>query len=425
MAVTHYGYLFVALSLGGPSLAQAAAEDSVHDCQKVVRLAGQRYVNNTLKTVEKCLERASAYVIDNGGSIDDAASVCVRSFLKLYNSADPTKTIEAKFRAQVAEACDPSINAELEHTASQVLGIGTRDLHASTLGTWCAWFGGDGSIDSIDEWTDCLVAGNACSAQTALSVHFPRALEWLTDMEVTLNAQTPPPADALVALVAVRDALEGGDSDQIVEQRCGASLFPATGQTTAYTAIRTGAGSPSAVDEDGTLRVGTTLRYIDNGDGTIRDQNTGLMWEKKVTGDGVPNPANLHDADNSYVWSEVIAMGTDSIWDWLDDVNAEGGVGFAGHSDWRVPNLKELQSIVDYENENPAVHSIFHDPATCATCSDITEAACTCTDAITYWSSTTRKPNTAQAWNVDFSDGAISGNGKGGARRVRAVRLGH
>ena len=61
-----------------------------------------------------------------------------------------------------------------------------------------------------------------------------------------------------------------------------AGAFPASGQTTAY-----GPGS------DGDVQAGATLSYTDNGDGTMTDNNTGLMWEKKDDAGGI------HDMDNS------------------------------------------------------------------------------------------------------------------------------
>src|SRR5258708_14657161 len=59
------------------------------------------------------------------------------------------------------------------------------------------------------------------------------------------------------------------------------------------------------------LVVGTALaqaedRFIDNGDGTISDTQTGLMWGEK-TGNprGLPNPTDVHDVKHRYVWSDV------------------------------------------------------------------------------------------------------------------------
>jgi hypothetical protein len=50
---------------------------------------------------------------------------------------------------------------------------------------------------------------------------------------------------------------------------------------------------------------------------------------------------------NIYAWSGNGSQET--IWDWLEELNNEqGGQGYAGHTDWRIPNLRELQSMVDY-----------------------------------------------------------------------------
>ncbi len=191
--------------------------------------------------------------------------------------------------------------------------------------------------------------------------------------------------------------------------------FPATGQTTAYPADKN--GNPGAVvPDDGTVQAGKTLNYKDNGDGTITDKVTGLMWEKKSDDGG------LHDKDNAYPWS---SSGTDTIWDWLDDVNAEGGKGFARHRDWRIPNVRELQSIVDYEiaSPGPTVASAFN--TNCINGSTVFTGSCTA--AAVYWSSSTYVGNSVLAWVVDFTGGSVLNGdlvGKNNARRVRAVRGG-
>ncbi len=158
----------------------------------------------------------------------------------------------------------------------------------------------------------------------------------------------------------------------------GLAILPASGQTTSY-----GAGS------DGDLQVGRAANYFDNGDGTISDLRTGLMWEKK--GDGLGS--GVHANWMSFTWS---ASGTEfdgtvvtGFLDVLNDVAGGGTACFAGHCDWRLPNSFELQSISDYEAESPGVPEVFHRSATCTGCTDITLTSCSCTESnSSYWTST-------------------------------------
>ena len=176
----------------------------------------------------------------------------------------------------------------------------------------------------------------------------------------------------------------------------------ATGQTTPYQANKNdGIGVPVDVPDDGTLQRGVTLRYQLRGDGTVEDRRTGLIWEVKCSACG----GGLHDVANTYRWS---GDGTEeTIWDWLDDINAEGGAGYAGHNNWRIPNRRELESLVDAELFDPSIDPIFGPTA-----------------ASDYWSSTTFAGNPSFAWNVFFDFGSVFAFGKSGAFHVRAVRGG-
>lgn len=188
----------------------------------------------------------------------------------------------------------------------------------------------------------------------------------------------------------------------------GRSVFPATGQTTTYVADRQGA-EEQPVDDDGSVRAGGTLDFVDNGDGTVTDLNTGLMWEKKADDGG------LHDWDLVYPWSRSTEA---TVWEWLDSINSEGGTGFAGYSDWRLPNRRELDSLVDFERAQPAIRPVFH--TNCGVGCSVT--TCACTIDKDYWSSTTSKINTNLAWTVDFQRGKGDDKLKSGRHRVRAVR---
>ena len=196
----------------------------------------------------------------------------------------------------------------------------------------------------------------------------------------------------------------------------GAIDLSVTGQTMMYPAEkRDGIMGAVAVPDDGMMQAGAPLSYTDNGDGTITDNNTGLMWEKKSDDGG------LHDKDRNHAWS-LGAATVDTVWDWLDDVNVEGGTGFAGYDDWRLPNAKELESIVHYENPTPTVARAFNNHCVAG----VTVLTGSCTADKGYWSSTTWARVTSRAWYVSFwdVDGGLSVGDKDSGYRVRAVRGG-
>ncbi len=196
---------------------------------------------------------------------------------------------------------------------------------------------------------------------------------------------------------------------------CEALAFPASGQTTAYQANKNdGIAGAVTVPDDGTVQAGADLSYTDNGDGTITDHRTGLMWEKKSADGG------LHDRNNSYYWSGNSVQET--VWDWLEDVNGEGVTGFAGHHDWRLPNVKELQSIVNYQSFSSAAPAAFN--SNCVTGTTVLTGSCTFQSA--YWSSSSLAGSTivGLAWAVNFDLGDVSWYFKSSNFRVRAVRGG-
>ena len=140
---------------------------------------------------------------------------------------------------------------------------------------------------------------------------------------------------------------------------------------------------------------GPALSYQDNGDGTITDLNTGLQWEKKVAGSGC-----LHCVNDTYTFANATTT-------FIDAVNAESGTGFAGFNDWRLPNVRELQSIVDYGRFDPTIDPAFGP-----------------TDAFFTWSSTSRAGAPSLAWEVNFLVGFVVESNKGQFFSVRAVRGG-
>lgn len=121
---------------------------------------------------------------------------------------------------------------------------------------------------------------------------------------------------------------------------------------------------------------------VDNGDGTVTDTSTGLMWQQSTSN------------TNLLPWTAALS--------YCEDLT------LAGYTDWRLPNMKELRTIVDYKTCNPAIDTDYF-PDTML--SD-------------YWSSTTREVTPMNGWGIDFAYGQDYDYIKRDKYYVRAVRGG-
>ncbi|MGH7790099.1 MAG: DUF1566 domain-containing protein [Candidatus Binatia bacterium] len=176
-----------------------------------------------------------------------------------------------------------------------------------------------------------------------------------------------------------------------------------TGQTTCYDT----SGSPipcAGTGQDGEQQNGLARGYTDNGDGTITDLRTGLMWEKQ-SDDG-----SINDWDTTYTWTDALSV-------FIPALNSGGG--FAGHSDWRLPNRNELESLADLGRQNPAIDPIFN--TGCSPGCTVTTCSCTST-FLHYWTSTSNYWHTSTAWLVYFVDGDVNAFDKTTTYFARAVR---
>jgi len=130
---------------------------------------------------------------------------------------------------------------------------------------------------------------------------------------------------------------------------------------------------------------------MDNGDGTVTDKNTELTWMQCSVGqtwDG----STCSGTATTHQWDQATALATD----------------YAGHSDWRLPTLQELQSIVDYTTWYPAI--------------DTTSFPGTLPSG--YWSSSLQASNLSIVWVTSFHSGYDLGHDKLGNLYVRLLRGG-
>jgi len=150
----------------------------------------------------------------------------------------------------------------------------------------------------------------------------------------------------------------------------------------------------------GNLSYGVNL-FQNNGDGTISDLAIGLMWQQTDNGSGID-------------WEHALAY-----------AQTQNTANYLGHNDWRLPNTKELQSLVDYTrspgatnaaNVGPAINALF-------SCTGILNDGGKA-DYPYYWTSTSAIPKAngtyTYAWYVAFGR-AEDGNGEDlhGAGAVR------
>lgn len=149
---------------------------------------------------------------------------------------------------------------------------------------------------------------------------------------------------------------------------------------------QTGQEKSYASGDDGSLKKGIAWpspRFTDNGDGTVTDGLTGLLWEQKPS-------------------TKTLA--------WEDAVSYCARLSVGGRGDWRLPNFTELQSLMNAGVLAPArwlVKEGFDDLLNGF-----------------YWSSTTYAPNPINAWAAGMDSGSLSGTSKSHASYVWAVRGG-
>jgi len=87
-----------------------------------------------------------------------------------------------------------------------------------------------------------------------------------------------------------------------------------------------------------------TADLTDNGDGTITHHPTTLMWKRCLEG--------LSGVD--------CTTGAESLMTWQAALQHADGHSYAGHNDWRLPNIKELSSVVESSCYHPSINlSVF------------------------------------------------------------------
>ncbi len=239
----------------------------------------------------------------------------------------------------------------------------------------------DWRLPNVNEFESLVNAGEANSATWLISQGFVNVESVIHWTSTTLANDT---GSTLVVGVWGGGVSYGPKSNlyYVWPVRSGQSGAPTpseiwkTGQTTTY-----------AVGDDGDLEKGVAWpspRFTDNGNGTVTDKLTGLMWTKN---------ANL--AGGTKTWQQAL--------DYVKTLSA------GGHSDWRLPNRKELFSLIDYSKHNPPL------PAEATQIFQNVQLG-------DYWSSTTYAGNTSIGWFVNMVIGYVYISSKSDSNYVWPVR---
>lgn len=162
--------------------------------------------------------------------------------------------------------------------------------------------------------------------------------------------------------------------------------IPRTGQNTCYNEVGVVIACANT-GQDGDKHTGVvwpSSRFTDNKNGTVSDNLTGLIWLKDANctemAGGIDRSGGLLNWPSALTWSNNLASGKCGLSD-----NSVAG-------DWRLPNINELRSLVDYSRHDPVLpigHPFIN------------------AQSVWYWSSTSNPVFTAGAFNVGISRGSI------------------
>ena len=206
--------------------------------------------------------------------------------------------------------------------------------------------------------------------------------------------------DTIAAGYYSATTLHGEDGDLTAGNiKTGVTIFGITGTLTVINhELPDTAQTTSRYAYDDATHVGVQPSYTDNNNGTITDNNTRLMWVRSgyataYTGSPACSP-----------WDSWC------LFKWLDALSYCEGLIYATYDNWRLPNVRELESIVDYSVDtngktDPTINSAFLN-----------------TKNSVYWTSTTMQ-TTTNAWIIGFDGGGTSAGTKTGNNGlVRCVR---
>lgn len=136
------------------------------------------------------------------------------------------------------------------------------------------------------------------------------------------------------------------------------------------------------------------IRYTDNQDGTVTDKQTGLMWTKCAV--GASGDDCKTDRYQTFGWDAALQQ--------VGTVNQD--LSLANYDDWRLPNRKELATLINYQCYSPAINDTLFPN----------------TPQVYFWSSSPVADTTKSTWSIYFRHGTFYKHSRTSKIAVRLVR---
>jgi len=207
----------------------------------------------------------------------------------------------------------------------------------------------------------------------------------------TTNGDTPTTASTVYTTGLGHIWFLAGNTLKAIAVKSGSTNSAVATAEYSYSPLKSGQTTSYAAGDDGATQLGVARSYTNNGNGTVTDNATGLLWQRCSVGQSGASCATGSASSMNYATAETTCAGLTT----------------AGKT-WRLPSVLELTNLTDYGTSSPSIN-VANFPAT--------------VDNPFYWSSTPYllESSINRVYYVSFLNGSQDSSGKASLRVTRCV----